>query len=73
MQTPSRNRFTAVAGAAASAAVSAPLFPAGLLALAALTTVTLARAGGLGRAADPVLALVDPSPSGSAAALRAVL
>ncbi|MCU1650684.1 MAG: hypothetical protein JWQ60_1833 [Pseudonocardia sp.] len=73
MQTPSRNRFTAVAGAAASAAVSAPLFPAGLLALAALTTVALARAGGLGRAADPVLALVDPSPSGSAAALRAVL
>ena len=53
--------------------ISSSSLPTGLLALAALTTVTLARVGGLDRAADPVLALVDPSPDGTAAAVRAML
>jgi len=55
------------------AAATTGVLPAGLLALAALTTVALARVGGLDRAADPVLALVDPSPDGTAAAVRALL
>ena len=55
------------------AAATTGVLPAGLLALAALTTAALARVGGLDRAADPVLALVDPSPDGTAAAVRALL
>ncbi|HWN34195.1 MAG TPA: hypothetical protein VNP03_15710 [Pseudonocardia sp.] len=55
------------------ASATTGVLPAGLLVLAALTTVALARVGGLDRAADPVLALVDPSPDGTAAAVRALL
>ena len=72
MKTPSRTRPREHLGG-----VSASVLPGGLLVLAALTTVALARTGGSlggpGRAVDPVLALVDPIPTGPAAALRAVL
>ncbi|HTF52311.1 MAG TPA: hypothetical protein VK735_33115 [Pseudonocardia sp.] len=73
MKISSSNRLTAVGRTSVVAAATAGVLPAGLLALAALTTVTLARVGGLDRAADPVLALVDPSPDGTAAAVRAML
>ena len=73
MKISSSNRLTAVGRTSGVAAATSGVLPAGLLALAALTTVTLARVGGLDRAADPVLALVDPSPDGTAAAVRAML
>jgi hypothetical protein len=73
MKISSSNRLTAVGRTSVVAAATTGVLPAGLLALAALTMVTLTRVGGLDRAADPVLALVDPSPDGTAAAVRAML